>query len=325
MRKTTGFFGATLRIPLGDFTGGGGSQALDELDRRMIGPGASRQYADDELAVLQARARGDLRPPHDLAADQHAALCGQHAGCGFLRQSDDARRCDVAQDDQRLHRDHLQAGHRRRRRRHAGRPDDRGRRRNLHGRGYGLARKFSHDFAPGTTNPTVSPAHKYDDVITLASTTNLYGFKIAGQFGDAVYGHNVDDVHIEKLTIDGTGGDEDGIYIYRDKSGTELIDIGYTAVSHVLGDGIRIESEIGDGGTTVENITLHNLSVSDVTYGNGVVVGDYAYKGSKIADTISLSNISVHNVGDTGIARFRRRLRHGARRSTRRRPFPARP
>ncbi len=80
VRGTTGFVGATLRIPLGDT--GSGAQALDELDRRMADPQRRSENVLTQTRLHQARAGHHLWPPHHVPADQHAVLRAAAGGGG---------------------------------------------------------------------------------------------------------------------------------------------------------------------------------------------------------------------------------------------------
>lgn len=152
-------------------------------------------------------------------------------------------------------------------------------------------RTFSHDFAPhsGPVHLTTTGA----DGITLDSHTNLYGVSIDGPFTNAIYGHNVTDVHISGVTIDGGGTGANGIYIHQDSGASSSIAIDNTTISGVTADGIKLTIDNATADTSTANIDLSGLTVNAGQ--NGVNLSSTISGGSN--ETIYLG---VHNSTLTG-------------------------
>ena len=138
-------------------------------------------------------------------------------------------------------------------------------------------------------------------MLDVANNTNLYGFTIEGDFGNAIYGKNVDHVNIS--------GDHDrrhGRRPHRHRtsqhtvSGEEIATIQNVSISNVTGDGIYIHSNITDGGTSTENFKLNGLTISNVG-NNGIYIDNFAGNGSKVTSSLTLSNVTVTNAGYDGI------------------------
>jgi hypothetical protein len=298
VRGTTGFVGATLTIPLGNFSGGSGAQALSELDRRMVdperrndtvltrsemtkpepviiyGPGFRSQPTNTLLYVDNTLGQGTYANPTTFA--DAASRPTTNAFIVLTSKQGPITGGATLQSGQTV----VAGGE------------------TFTVEGAVSHAKFTHLFDP-STNVTVVPATPGGNVITLASNTNLYGFDIKGDFGSAVYGKNVDHVNISHVNIDGTGGGYNGIYIVHNKSGEEIVNIDHTTIANVGGDGILLASNISDGGTSTETFTISNVAVTNAHY-DGVSVSDYADQGSKITSAATLSSITVTG-GGTGI------------------------
>src|SRR5215469_6113663 len=299
VRGTTGFFGATLTIPLGNFSGGGGAQALSELDRRMLDPerrndsvltraemtkpepviiygqGVRSQPTNTLLYVDNTLGQGTYANPTTFA--DAASRPTTNAFIVLTSKQGPIMGGATLQSGQTV----VAGGE------------------TFTVEGAVSHAKFTHLFDP-SNHVTVVPATPGGNAITLASNTSLYGFDIKGDFGSAIYGKNVDHVSISHVNIDGTGGGYNGIYIVHNKSGEEIVNIDHTTVANVGGDGVRLTSDITDGGSSTETFTLSNVAVTNAHY-DGVHISDYAGGGSKITSTASLSNISVNGAG-TGIS-----------------------
>ena len=299
VRGTTGFAGATLRIALGNFTGGGGAQALDELDRRMVdqerrndmvltrseftkpepviiyGTGVKSQPTNTLLYVDNTQGVGTYANPTTFAdatsrntTNAFIVLTskqGPITGGGTLQPGQT-----------------VVAG---------------GETFSVQG-AYSHA-TFSHLFDP-STNVTLMPATPGANVITLAPNTTVHGINIVGDFGNAIYGKNVQNVTINNVAIDGTGGGVNGIDIVRTVSGNQNITITNTSVADVSGIGIRLDTHVTDGGTSALTAKFSDVRVSS-TGGDGIFVGTYASDGSKITNTVSISNSAVAGAGADGI------------------------
>lgn len=305
VRGTTGYGGVALRIPLGDFTGSSGAQALDELDRRMVDPERRRdevltswQYTKPEPVIIYGP-HMTSQPTNTLYYVDNTLGAGSYANPTTLhdattRASTNAfivitsKQGNVSTS---LSGDGvMQTGQ-----------SIVGGGETFTVEGAASHAKFSHDFAPGTVNPTITTTLG-DNVITLASDTNLYDFSIKGDFDHAVTGRNVTGIDIFGLAIDGTGGGQYGIDISRTVSGNESIYIGDTSVSHVRYEGIGISHYIHDGGTSTETITLKDDTVSHITYGDGIFVDTFASNGTKITSNVTIANPTVSDVYFDGIA-----------------------
>jgi hypothetical protein len=304
VRGTTGSVGVTLRIPLGSYSGSSGAQALDELDRRMADPVRHNdqvltraQYTKPEPVIIYG-AHVTSQPTNTLlyVDGTAAASAGTYAHPTTLPDAVSRHTTNAfivldskagpipggvtLQPGQTL----VPGGD------------------TFTVEGEFSHAKFTHLFDPSTT-PTLIPGTAGGNVLTLANNTSLYGFNIAGNFGTAIYGKNVDNVNISHVAIDGTGGGQTGINLQHTVSGEEKITIQGVTVSNVAQDGIEIESDIEDGGSSTEAFALSNVSVTNAG-GYGIAIGDLARAGSKITDTISLSNVTVGNTGYGGILLF---------------------
>jgi hypothetical protein len=297
VRGTTGFIGATLRIPLGDI--GGGAQALDELDRRMTDPERRNdtvltraQYTKPEPVIIYGP-HVTSQPTNTLLYVDNTLGVGTYANPTTFadaasRPTTNAFIVLTSKQLPIVGGATLQPGQTV----VAG-----GQTFTVEGE-FSHA-KFTHLFDP-SSNVTVVPATPGGNVITIASNTSLYGFTIEGDFGNAIYGKNVDHVNISGIAIDGTGGGRTGINLQHTVSGEENITIQNVAISNLTEDGIDLISNISDGGTSTETFKLSNITVSNV--GNyGINITDYASNGSKITNSTSLTNVAVTNAQYTAI------------------------
>ncbi|MBS0470649.1 MAG: hypothetical protein JSR60_06225 [Proteobacteria bacterium] len=148
---------------------------------------------------------------------------------------------------------------------------------------------FTHDFAPHSGPVTVSTA----DGITLDSDTRLFGFDIDSTAPNAIYGHNVTDVVIGDVNIDGGGVGTNGIYIHQDSGTSGSIDIVNTNITGVTGTGIGVIVDNSLGTTATQNISLTNVTVDAGTY--GVLVDTTVSGGSN--ETV---NLGIHDSTLTG-------------------------
>ena len=304
VRGTTGYFGATLRIPLGNFSGSAGAQALDELDRRMVDPVRRNdtvltraQYTKPEPVIIYG-AHVTSQPTNTLlyVDGTTTASAGTYANPTTLADATtrntvnafivlDAKGGPIVggatlQPGQTL----VPGGQ------------------TFTVEGEFSHAKFTHLFDP-STEVTLIPAKPGGTILTLASNTNVYNLTLEGDFGNAIYGKNVDHVNISHVTIDGTGGGQTGINIQHTTSGEEIVGIDHVTISNVAVAGIKLQSNIGDGGSSTEQFNLDHITVTN-SGGYGIEIGDYAHNGSKITDTISLSHITVDNTYDDGIGIF---------------------
>jgi hypothetical protein len=317
VRGTTGSFGLTLRIPLGAprSDGSSGAQALDELDRRMADPVRRNdqvltraQYTKPEPVIIYGPHVTSQPTNTLLYVDGTAtASVGTYAHPTTLPDAVSRNTTNAfivldskagpipggvtLQPGQTL----VPGGD------------------TFTVEGEVSHAKFTHLFDPSTT-PTLVPATAGGTVLTLANNTSLYGFAIEGNFGNAIYGKNVDNVNISHITIDGTGGGQTGINLQHTVSGEEKITIQNVAVSNVTQDGIYLSSRINDGGSSTQTFTLSNITVTNAG-DDGIYAGTYAGAGSKITNSLSLSNAVITNPGGSGIF-FRNAAVNGAALST---------
>ncbi len=302
VRGTTGSFGVTLRIPLGSYSGSSGAQALDELDRRMTDPVRHNdqvltrsQFTKPEPVIIYGP-HVTSQPTNTLLYVSSTATTGVGTYANPTTLADATGRPTTnafivlsSKGGPIPGGATLQAGQ------------------TLVAGGETFTvegefshTKFTHLFDP-STNVTLIPATPGGNVLNLANNTSLYGFTIEGDFGNAIYGKNVDHVNISGITIDGTGGGRTGIDIRHTVSGEENITIQNVAISNITEDGIDLRSSISDGGTSTETFKLSNVAVSNAG-GYGILINDYAYGGSKITSGITMSNVAISNVGYAGIS-----------------------
>jgi hypothetical protein len=315
-RKTTGFVGATVRIPL-DVVSGAGAQALSDLDRRfvdpvrrndnvltqwefnkpepviMYGPHMRSQPTNTLLYVDNTAGLGSYADPTTLHdATTRTTVGTEHYENSFIvitSQQGDILVNSFAKEGQMQSGQSLVGGGE-----------------TFHVKGTVSGTVFTHDFAPGTHDPTIEVRYGYDGVqMHYTDHDTIYGFTIEGDFYDAIHGYGVDHVNISEMNIDGRydGGvsvyGKYGIVLTRFESGNTNAYMFGDDVHNVYYDGVLIRTNVDDGGTTHENIDIRNLTVTDA--GNdGVNIQTYAYD-STIYQTVNIRNSTVEFVGNNGL------------------------
>ena len=261
-RGTDGYLGMSVRIPLGWGWGAGG-QALDEIDRRMVDPVRSQdnvltqwQYSKPEPVIIY---NGNVRsnPTNTLyyVADDTpgAGSYDDPTSLGDATSRGASNPFIVLTD--------------------FGGPITGGATvepgTTIVGGGgtYNVAGVdthlvFTHDFAPGSGTPTLYPDTPGGNILTIDGNANISNLNFGGDFGAAIYGHNVDDVVITNVDIDGSGGGLYGVQIVQDMSQDMNLHISDSYI-HDLGiDGVDVETSVSDGGTSNQTIELTNSTIS---------------------------------------------------------------
>ncbi len=292
VNHTSEFIGATLRIPLGDASGPG-AQTLDDLDRRMVDDvrrndnvltqsrfnkpepviiynGSITSQPTNTLYYVEQRAGAGAGTYADPTTIQDATSRGPKNQFIVLT---DKGGSTINATGTTVQNGETVTG--------AG---------TFKVRGVSFGPVFTHDFAPGSgpTTLTTTGAHG----ITLGSDTNLYGFTIASGSTDAIYGHNINDVHISHITVDGGAN---GIYIIQD-SGTGSVNISDTSITGVTGDGIDVAVN-STGGTTDFNLNVTRTTID--AGNNGVYVQSTASGGGTVNAYAGIhdSTITAGNIG----------------------------
>lgn len=295
VRGTTNFIGASLRIPLGPTFGEGG-QTLDELDRRMVDP---RRRQDNVLTnweynkpepVIIYNGTITSEPTNTLYYVDNSAGSGSYADPTTFKDAVQDRGShnqfvvvtdfDGAVDTESatvLSGDTVVAGGQ-----------------TFTVRGTTSTKTFTHTFAPGSGTPTLYSSAP-GPVITLDSDTNLFGVNIEGPFDVAIYGHNVDDVVIGNVSIDGSAGGNYGIYLVQDSgNGSVLITDSY--IGNVAVDGIHAEIDSSAGGTVGLNISLNNSTIAN-TGDDGVDVQSNASAASVLNAYLGIHDSTISGAG----------------------------
>jgi hypothetical protein len=298
VRGTGGFVGATLRIPLDD--SGSGAQALDELDRRMADPQRRMEnvlsttgFTKPEPVIIY---NGHItsQPTNTLyyAQQQGAPGVGSYAHPTTIQDATSRGPVNqfVVVTDK-------------------GGPVDAtgtvvqsgetvvGGGQTFHVRGVDSGKVFTHDFAPGSGTPTLTAASGADPVLTVDSNSVIEGLNFAGPFSDAIYGHNVTDVVISDVNIDGTGGGANGVHIVQDVSGNSTITVQYSSIENVSNNGVYVENSLGDGGTSTQNIHLNQVSITGA--GNdGVYIDSTVSGGSSATLNAELTSSTITGSGN---------------------------
>lgn len=300
-RGTNGFVGVTLRIPLGD-TGTGG-QALDELDRRMADPQRRQEnvltgsgFTKPEPVIIYGHGITS-KPTNTLYyAQQGAAGSGSYANPTNIQ--DATSRGPVNQfvvvtdfggpvnatGTVVLPGETVVGG---------------GQTFSVRGAVHS-GEVFSHTFAPGSGTPTLTAASAADNVITLDPNTNLQGINITGPFNDAIYGHNVTNVVLSDINIDGAGGGTNGVHIVQDVSGDSNITLENSTIANVSNDGVYVQNSFSDGGTSTENLHLDGVSVTG-SGNDGVGVISNVSGGSSATLNTELTSSSITGSGGTDV------------------------
>ncbi len=283
LRGTTEFFGAQLRIPLGDRSGDG-SQTLDELDRRMVddikkkdGVQTSAQFNKSEPVIIYGHGitsqptntlfyvdntagDGSLDDPTTLpdattrpGPNQFIVLTDKD---GPLVHSGGA----TVESGETL----VEGGH------------------TFNVVGVSSGEVFSHTFAPGTGPITVN--NPGGTVLNLGSNTAIYGFNIIGPFTNGIYAHNVNNVVIDHIGIDGGGAGTNGILLNQDTAGDGMVTIVDSSVGGVTNNAIDVETNATGGNLNfdlyVDNSTLDGGNHAIYQNGNatgGANVDSYAH------------------------------------------------
>ncbi len=297
VRGTTGYVGATLRIALNDLSGGG-AQALDDLDRRMVDPVRRqddvlvRQSFDKPEPVIIYNGHITSQPTNTLYYVDNTAGAGTYANPTTLQDATSRgpvnqfivltdRNGPVNSTGVTVLSGESVVG-----------PGT------FEVRGVHSGATFSHDFAPGSG--PVSLFSTGPNVLTVDSVTNLFGFTINGPFTDAIYGHNITDVVISSVTIDGTAGGVNGIHIVQDVSGDSTININDSTITNVSNDGIYVNNAFSDGGTSNENLHLDNVTISG-SGNDGIYVNSNITGGSTANLTTELTSSSISGSGATDV------------------------
>ncbi len=255
-RGTTSFFGAALRIPLDSGSGEGG-QALDELDRRMADP---RRRQDNVLTqwaynkpepVIIYNGTITSEPTNTLYYVDNSAGSGSY---------DDPTTFKDAVNTRGIHNQFVvvtdfegavntQSA--------VVLPGDTvvGGGETFTVRGATSGETFTHTFAPGSGTPTLFTSVVGGNVVNLDPNTNLFGMNFGGAFNAAIYGHNVNDVVIGNVTIDGSGGGDYGILLSQD-AGSGTVQIYSTTITDVGIDGIHADIDSSAGGVVGLNISF---------------------------------------------------------------------
>ncbi|MGH6872952.1 MAG: inverse autotransporter beta domain-containing protein [Rhizomicrobium sp.] len=296
-RGTGGFVGVTLRIPLGDT--GTGAQALDELDRRMADP---QRRMENVLTGT-----GFTKPEPVIIYDSHITskptntlYYAQQGGAGSGSYADPTNIQDatsrgpvnqfIVVTDKggavNATGAEVQAGE------------------TLVGGGQTFTVRgtvhpgahFDHTFAPGSGTPTLTGASSADPALVVDSGSTIEGLNFAGPFSDAIYGHNVTDVLISDVSIDGTAGGGNGVHFVNDVSGTENNTIQYSTIANVGNNGIYVQNTLGDSGTTSQ--TTHVKDVTITGAGNdGVYVGSTVSGDSTASIGLELTDSTISGSG----------------------------
>jgi hypothetical protein len=299
VRGTTGVVGATLRVALGNFSGGGGAQALGELDRRMVDPERRNdmvlnrsEFTRPEPVIIYGNGVKS-QPTNTLLYVDNTQGVGTYANPttfadATARPTTNAFIVLTSKQGPIMGGGTLQPGQTV----VAGGET-------FSVQGVYSHATFSHLFDP-STNVTLMPSSPGANVITLAPNTTVHGFNIVGDFGNAIYGKNVQNVTIDSVAIEGTGGGVNGINIVRTVSGDQNVKITNTSVADVSGVGIRFDTHVTDGGTSNVTTTLNNVVVTRV--GNdGLQIATYAGGGSSVTSHVSATGLRTYATGTNGV------------------------
>ncbi|HKD22281.1 MAG TPA: hypothetical protein VKB71_09715, partial [Rhizomicrobium sp.] len=303
VRGTTGVVGATLRVALGNFTGGSGAQALSELDRRMVDPERRNdmvlnrsEFTRPEPVIIYGNGVKS-QPTNTLLYVDNTQGVGTYANPttfadATARPTTNAFIVLTSKQGPIMGGGTLQPGQTV----VAGGET-------FSVQGVYSHATFSHLFDP-STNVTLMPSSPGANVITLAPDTTVHGFNIVGDFGNAIYGKNVHDVTIDSVAIEGTGGGVNGINIVRTVSGDQKVSISNTSVADVSGVGIRFNTRISDGGASNITTTLNNVVVTRVGR-EGLQIDTYSGGGgTSISSHVSVSNFRTFAAGAYGVDIF---------------------
>ena len=331
VRGTSGYVGASLRIPLGAGWGEGG-QALDDLDRRMVDE-VRRQdnvlttwgYTKPEPVIIyngtitseptntlyyvadDSPGTGSYTDPTSLAG-----ATGGGATNPFIVVTDFG---GPVTGGVTVHSGQTVVG--------GGNT--------FHVAGAVSGALFSHDFAPGSGTPTLTPATPGGNILTIdGGNASIYGMTFTGDFGAAIYGHNVGNVDIANVTIDGSGGGLYGVQVNQDMSQDMNLHITDSTITGLGVYGVSVNTAVSDGGTSTQTIELTNSTVSagvaDVslsstvsggsTVNQSIVVdptylsgGDYGLfieglalgSGTHLYQNIAISDVTIDNTKYAGI------------------------
>lgn len=270
VRGTSGYVGASLRIPLGAGWGQGG-QALDELDLRMVDQVRRQdnvltewQYSKPEPVIIY-NGTVTSEPTNTLYYVDNSIGAGTYADPTTPQDatSRSATNAFIVATDF----DGPIVG--------TGATVQPGQ--TLVGPGtFRVAgadshKVFSHDFAPGSGTPTFVAASATDNVIDLASNSTLYGVTISGPFNSGIYGHNISGATITNVAIDASAG-KYGVLINQDQSQDLNLHISDSTISGAAMDGVLVSTAVSDGGTSNQTVELRNSTVSGSGLANVALV-----------------------------------------------------
>jgi len=294
VHHTSEYIGATLRIPLGDVSGGG-AQALDDLDRRMADPVRRQdnvltqwQFNKPEPVIIY-NSTITSKPTNSLyyVEQRSGAAAGTYAdpttiqdattrGSGnnaFIVLTDaggssiDAAGTTVAAGE-------TVTG--------AGVFKIRG--------ANGDTPVFTHSFAPGSGPVTLYAST--GNVLNITGDANIADFTINGPFGTAIYGTNVGNVTISNVDINGGGTGTNGIVFKQtDATGTSNISITDTSITGVTNDGLDLDISATSGATSTTILTADNLTVN--AGNNGVSLTSLSSGGSNATVSAAIHNSSL--------------------------------
>ena len=324
VRGTSGYVGASLRIPIGAGWGEGG-QALDELDRRMVDPVRDQgnvlthwEYSKPEPVIIY---NGSItsRPTNTLYYVQGGA-----SGAGSYNNPtnlDDAATrsatnpfivvTDFGGDVAGMDPGHTVTSGA-----------------SIVGGGtswgvvgYNSGASFTHSFAPASGTPTLVPQAPGYNVINLGDDTRLYNLDFYGPFKYAVYGNDISYGIVSHVTIDGSAAGFAGVVINQDQSQDLYLRVDNSQIYNAY-VGVFVGTHVYDGGTSNQIINIdddvlanyfENLAVVTVVGGGSTVnqyvtvdptfvyggvygVGfyTYAFGGGTVNQSITLDHVYVY-------------------------------
>ena len=260
VRGTSGYVGASLRIPIGAGWGEGG-QALDDLDRRMVDPVRDQgnvltqwEYSKPEPVVIY---NGSItsRPTNTLYYVQGGAS-GAGSYSNPTNLDDAATRSatnpfivvtDFGGDVAGMDPGHTVTSGA-----------------SIVGGGtswgvvgYNSGATFTHSFAPASGTPTLVPQAPGYNVINLGDDTRLYNLDFYGPFKYAVYGNDISYGVISHVTIDGSAAGFAGVVVEQDQSQDLYLRVDNSSIYDTY-VGIFVGTHVYDGGTSNQTINIDN-------------------------------------------------------------------
>jgi hypothetical protein len=293
LRGTSGYVGALLQIPIG---AGGSAESNDEIDRRMVDPVRRQDDILTEFAYTKPEPviiyNGTItsEPTNTLYYVDNSLGAGSYADPTTLK--DATGRGPVNQFVVLTDREGtVQA---------SGVTVQHGE--SVVGpgtfdiRGANSGAKFTHTFAPGSGPVTVNTA----DGITVQSDVNLYDFTLNSSATNAIYGHNVDDVIIANLTLNGSGGGDYGILFKQGSGSTGSVTIEDTTIKNFSQNGVTA-TVTGTSGTTAFTLDITHLTETGI--GNdGVSLVAGASGTGTVNTNLTITNSSITAAGDSVFA-----------------------